>query len=107
MSKPTYRASDVIAEIDEWYNESLKSVYGCEPIEKEKIKIISDGKTAKLFIDGKKVPGKDVELHFSGHVGKEPMITVDATGIKKNENDTPMLNEDRTEILTEGIKINC
>lgn len=54
MSKPTYRASAVIAEIDEWYNESLKSVYGCEPIEKEKIKIISDGETAKLFIDGKK-----------------------------------------------------
>ena len=27
--------------------------------------------------------------------------------LKKNENDTPMLNEDRTEILTEGIKINC
>lgn len=33
MSKPTYRASAVIAEIDEWYNESLKSVYRCEPIE--------------------------------------------------------------------------
>ena len=33
MSKPTYRASAVIAEIDEWYNESLKLVYGCEPIE--------------------------------------------------------------------------
>ena len=49
----------------------------------------------------------DMELHFSGHVGREQMITVDATWIKKNENDTPMLNEDRTEILTEGIKINC
>lgn len=33
MSKPTYYASAVIAEIDEWYNESWKSVYGCEPIE--------------------------------------------------------------------------
>ena len=74
---------------------------------KEKIKIISDGETAQVFIDEKKVLCTDMELHFSGHVGKEPMITVDATWIKKNENDIPMLNEDRTEILTEGIKINC
>lgn len=107
MSKPTYRASAVIAEIDEWYNESLKSVYGCEPIEKEKIKIISDGETAKLFIDGKKVPGKDVELHFSAHAGEEPMIVIDANWIKTDENNVPMLNEKRTEVLTEGININC
>ena len=74
---------------------------------KEKIKIISDGERAEVYIDGEKVLCTDMELHFSGHVGKEPMITVDATWIKKNENDTPMLNDDRTEILTEGIKINC
>ena len=43
---------------------------------KEKIKIISDGKTAQVFIDGKKVKCTDMELHFSGHVGREPMITV-------------------------------
>ena len=73
----------------------------------EKIKIISDGEMAKVFIDGKKVRCTDMELHFSGHVGREPMITVDATWIKRNENDNQMLNEDRTEILTEGIKINC
>lgn len=36
MSKPTYRSSAVIAEIDEWYKESWKSVYGCEPIENVK-----------------------------------------------------------------------
>lgn len=78
-----------------------------EEIEKEKIKIISDGETAKLFIDGKKVPGKDVELHFSGHVGKEPMIVIDANWIKTDENNAPMLNEKKTEVLTEGIKINC
>lgn len=107
MSKPTYCASAVIAEIDEWYNESWKSVYGCEPIEKEKIKIISDGETAKLFIDGKKVPGKDVELHFSAHAGEEQMIVIDANWIKTDENNVPMLNEKRTEVLTEGIKINC
>ena len=74
---------------------------------KEKIKIISDGRSAEVYVDGKKVPCTDMELHFSGHVGREPMITVDATWIKKNENDTQMLNDDRTEILTEGIKINC
>ena len=74
---------------------------------KEKIKIISDGERAEVYIDGKKVPCTDMELHFSGHVGKEPMITVDATWIKRNENDNQMLNEDGTEILTEGIKINC
>ena len=74
---------------------------------KEKIKIISDGETAQVFIDEKKVLCTDMELHFSGHVGREPMITVDATWVKKNENGIPMLNESRTEILTEGIKINC
>ena len=74
---------------------------------REKIKIISDGKNAEVYIDGKKVLCTDMELHFSGHVGIEPMITVDATWIKKNENDAPMLNEDKTEILTECIKINC
>ena len=74
---------------------------------KEKIQIISDGERADVYIDGKKVLCKDMELHFSGHVGREPMITVDATWVKKNENGIPMLNESRTEILTEGIKINC
>lgn len=82
MSKPTYYESDVIAEIDRWYNESWKSVYGCEPIEKEKIKIISDGETTKLFIDGKKVSCHDMELHFSGHADKKPMIVIDANWIK-------------------------
>jgi hypothetical protein len=78
-----------------------------EENEKEKIKIISDGETAKLFIDGKKVPGKDVELHFSAHAGEEPMIVIDANWIKTDENNVPMLNGKKTEVLTEGIKINC
>ena len=73
----------------------------------EKIKIISDGERAKVYIDGEKVLCTDMELHFSGHVGREPMITVDATWIKENENGIPMLNENGTEVLTEGIKINC
>ena len=73
---------------------------------KEKIKIISDGERAEVYVDGKKVPCTDMELHFSGHVGREPMITVDATWIKENENGKPMLNNSKTAILTEGIKIN-
>lgn len=36
MSKPTYYAEDVIAEIDRWYNESWKSMYKFEPIENVK-----------------------------------------------------------------------
>ena len=107
MSKPTYCAEDVIAEIDRWYNESWKSVYGCEPIENEKIKITSDGETAKLFVDGKKVSCHDMELHFIGHAGKEPMIVIDANWIKTDENNGPMLNDEKTEVLTEELKINC
>lgn len=35
---------------------------------KEKIKIISDGNTAEIWIDGKKVCCTDIDLRFSGHV---------------------------------------
>lgn len=74
---------------------------------KEKIKIISDGEVAEVYIDGKKVRCRDMELHFSGHVGMEPMIVVNATWIKEDKNGLPMLSGDKTEILKEGIKINC
>lgn len=74
---------------------------------KEKIKIISDGERAQVFIDGKKVLCRDMELHFSGHVGETPMIKINAKWIKTDENNVPMLNEEKTEVLTEGIKINC
>lgn len=73
----------------------------------EKIKIISDGETAQVYIDGKKVSCTDIELHFSGHAKKNPMITVDAQWHKTDENGVAILNDDKTEILTEGIKINC
>lgn len=73
----------------------------------EKIKIISDGKTAQVFIDGKKVSCTDMELHFSGHVGREPMITVDAQWHKEDKDGNLVLNNDKTEVLTEEIKINC
>lgn len=74
---------------------------------KEKIKIISDGETAEVYIDGKKVRCTDMELHFIGHVDMEPMIIVDAQYHKTDENGNAILNEDKTAILTEGIKINC
>lgn len=74
---------------------------------KEKIKIISDGKTAQVFVDGKKVMCTDMELHFSGHVGRKPMITVDARWYKTDKNGSPILNNNKTDVLTEGIKINC
>lgn len=73
----------------------------------EKIKIISDGETAQVYIDGKKVSCTDMELHFIGHAKKRPMITVDAQWNKKDENGAFVLNDDKTGILTEGIKINC
>lgn len=74
---------------------------------KEKIKIISDGKTAQIFIGGKKVKCTDMELHFIGHSKQSPMIKVDARWYKTDENGNIILNEDKTGTLTEGIKINC
>lgn len=73
----------------------------------EKIKIISDGETAKAYIDGKKVNCMDMELHFIGHSNQSPMIKVDARWHKTDENGNAILDEDKTAILTEGIKINC
>lgn len=109
MSKPTHYADTVIHNIDEWYKNLWKSVYKCEPIEatKEKIKIISDCKTAQIFIDGKKVSCADMELHFIGHSNQSSMIKVDARWHKTDENGNTILNEDKTAIFTEGIKINC
>lgn len=109
MRKATHCATSVIHNIDEWYKDSWKSMYKCEPIEatKEKIKIISDGKTAQVFIDGKKVRCTDMELHFIGHSDRRPMITVDAQWGKMDENGNTILNENKTAILTERIKINC
>ena len=74
---------------------------------KEKIKIISDGETAQVFIEGEKVKCTDMELHFIGHADKKPMITIDARWNKMDENGNAILNDDKTAILTEGIKINC
>ncbi len=73
----------------------------------EKIKIISDGKIAEVYVDGKKVKCTDMELHFVGHSNQSPMIKVNARWNKTDENGKTILNEDKTTILTDGIKINC
>lgn len=49
----------------------------------------------------------DMELHFIGHSNQSPMIKVDARWHKTDENGNAILDEDKTAILTEGIKINC
>lgn len=74
---------------------------------KERVKIITDGETAEVYIDGKKVRCTDIELHFIGHSNQRPMIKVNARWHKMDENGNAILNEDKTAILTEGIKINC
>lgn len=109
MSKPTYYASAVIDEMDKWYEDSWKSLYKCDPVQttKEKIIIKSNGETAQVFIDGKKVICTDMELHFIGHSSQNPMIKVNARWHKTDENGNTILNEDKTAILTDGIKINC
>lgn len=48
-----------------------------------------------------------MELHFIGHANQSPMIKVNARWHKTDENGNTILNEDKTAILTEGIKINC
>lgn len=108
MSKPTHYANSVIHNMDRWYEDSWKPMYKCEPFEMEKEIIIkSDGKTAQVFIGGKKVSCTDIELHFIGHARENPMITIDAQWHKTDENGNAILNEDKTAILTDGIKINC
>ena len=74
---------------------------------KERVKIITDGEKAEVYIDGKKVQCTDMELHFIGHVNEKPMITVYAQWYKEDENGNVILNNDKTEVLTDGIKINC
>ena len=80
---------------------------GGKRVMKERVKIITDGEKAEVYIDGKKVQCTDMELHFIGHVNEKPMITVDAQWHKTDENGNVILNNDKTEVLTEGIKINC
>lgn len=71
----------------------------------EKIKIISDGKIAEVYIEGKKVMCTDVV--FIGHSRNEPMLMIDATWRKTDKDGKPILTEDGLSFATEGIKINC
>lgn len=108
MSKPTHYANSVIHNMDRWYEDSWKPMYKCEPFETaEEIIIKSDGKTAQVFIDGKKVSCTDIELHFIGHARGNPMIAIDVQWYKTDKNGNMILSDDKTTILTDGIKINC
>lgn len=80
---------------------------GGKRVMKERVKIITDGEKAEVYIDGKKVRCTDMELHFIGHSNQSPMIKVNARWHKTDENGKTILNENKNAILTEGIKINC
>ena len=86
---------------------TIQNKNGGKRVMKERVKIVTDGEKVEVYIDGKKVKCTDMELHFTGHVDSKPMITVDAQWHKEDENGNVILNDDKTEVLTEGIKINC
>lgn len=71
----------------------------------EKIKIISDGKIAEVYIDGKKVSCTDIT--FIGHSKNDPMLMIDVLWNKIDEDGKLVLSEDGLAVVTEGIKINC
>ena len=87
--------------------QKFKIKKGDKKVMKERVKIKKKKKKAEVYIDGKKVRCTDMELHFIGHSNQSPMIKVNARWHKMDENGNAILNEDKTAILTEGIKINC
>lgn len=70
----------------------------------DKVKFISDGRGAMLYINGEKVRSTDVCIDC--HVTKTPMVRISATWLKHSEDGIPMMNEDKTEIRREELKIN-
>lgn len=64
-----------------------------------RIKIESDGNTATIYIDGEKVKGKMVDLHFHGDVDDGIHIAWDYEIIKEDENGMPLV--ENNEIVTE------
>lgn len=72
---------------------------------RKKIKIISDGKNAKLFINGKKVLCKDLKFQFVGNADCKPMIKFYAKWLKQDKERKFVLNCDKTEILTDELKL--
>lgn len=70
----------------------------------DKVKFISDGRGAMLYINGEKVRCTDVCIDC--HVARTPMVGISATWLKYNEDGTPMMNEDETALQTEELRIN-
>jgi hypothetical protein len=70
----------------------------------DKVKFISDGIGAMLYINGEKV--RCTDIYIDCHVAKTPMVGISATWLKYNEDGTPMMNEDETALQTEGLRIN-
>lgn len=71
---------------------------------KEKIKIISDGETAEIYINGKKV--RCSYIQFIGNARKRPMVRAKAEWYDENEHGKLLMNEQGTEIRTKSLKIN-
>lgn len=86
-------------------DEQFGEFCGAESKIEEKVKIISDGKIADVYIDGKKVSCTDIV--FIGHAKDRPMITIDAVWRKTDEDGNAILTEDGLSFMTEGIKMNC
>ena len=81
---------------DAWGN------YEENTIVQEKIKIITDGECAEVYVDGKKVRCTDIDLEFHGHINEQPMIACNAMWHKVNECGNPIVKGNQ--ILTEGIR---
>lgn len=72
---------------------------------KERVKIITDGEKAEVYIDGKKVQCTDFD--FSADVYGVPRIKFRATVQKLDSEGKCILNDEMTQVLTEEFKINC
>lgn len=72
---------------------------------KERVKIVTDGEKAEVYIDGEKVPCTDFD--FSADVYGVPRIKFRATVQKIDSEGKCILNDEMTKVLTEEFKINC
>ena len=72
---------------------------------KERVKIITDGEKAEVYIDGKKVQCTDFD--FYADVYDVPRIKFRATVQKLDREGKCILNDEMTKVLTEEFRINC
>lgn len=72
---------------------------------KERVKIVTDGEKAEVYIDGEKVLCTDFD--FSADVYGVPRIKFRATVQKLDSEGKCILNDEMTKVLTEEFKINC